>query len=121
MLGDPTRRAIVQRLAYGPATAGQLAERIIERFTAELKERFPEVRVIALPENVGFAAAINAGIRATRGRYVALLNNDTEAEPGWLGEMVWVIETDVHAASVAAKIDCTLVVTSARVPLACRT
>jgi DNA-binding transcriptional ArsR family regulator len=25
-LGDPTRRAIVQRLAHGPATAGQLAD-----------------------------------------------------------------------------------------------
>ena len=25
-LGDPTRRALIARLAYGPATAGQLAE-----------------------------------------------------------------------------------------------
>jgi DNA-binding transcriptional ArsR family regulator len=25
-LGDPTRRALISRLAYGPATAGQLAE-----------------------------------------------------------------------------------------------
>lgn len=39
------------------------------------------VRVIALPENVGFAAAMNAGIDATAGRYVLALNPDCRLEP----------------------------------------
>jgi GT2 family glycosyltransferase len=64
---------------------------------------FPEVRVIALPENVGFAPAVNRGIEASHGRYVALLNNDTEADPDWLGELVQALERNPGAASAAAK------------------
>jgi GT2 family glycosyltransferase len=39
------------------------------------------VRRIALPENVGYAAAVNTGIDATRGRYVLALNPDCRLEP----------------------------------------
>ena len=41
----------------------------------------PQVRVLALPENVGFAAAMNAGIDASTGRYVLALNPDCRLEP----------------------------------------
>src|SRR6266496_1340720 len=49
---------------------------------ALLREEFPHVRVIALPQNVGFSAGNNAGIRASRGRYILLLNPDTACHPG---------------------------------------
>lgn len=39
------------------------------------------VRVIAMPENVGYAAAMNAGIAASSGRYVLALNPDCRLEP----------------------------------------
>jgi GT2 family glycosyltransferase len=39
------------------------------------------VRLLALPENVGYAAAMNAGIAATAGRYVLALNPDCRLEP----------------------------------------
>lgn len=42
------------------------------------------VRVVALPTNQGFVGAVNAGIAACRGRFVALLNNDTQITSGWL-------------------------------------
>jgi GT2 family glycosyltransferase len=67
------------------------------------RECYPEVRIVALGENHGFAAAVNRGIEAARGRYVALLNNDTEADPEWLGELVRVLEADRGAASAASK------------------
>ena len=41
-------------------------------------------RLIRNAENRGFCAANNQGIQAARGAFVALLNNDAEAEPGWL-------------------------------------
>jgi len=40
-----------------------------------------DVRVLALPENVGFAAAMNTGIDASTGRYVLALNPDCRLEP----------------------------------------
>lgn len=42
-----------------------------------VRERFPSVKLIELPVNVGFAAGCNAGIRRARGRHVLLLNSDT--------------------------------------------
>jgi GT2 family glycosyltransferase len=65
---------------------------------------YPEVRIVSLPENLGFAAGVNRGITAARGRYVALLNNDTEVDPDWLGELVRVLEENPTAASAASKI-----------------
>jgi hypothetical protein len=49
-----------------------------------VRERFPWVRLVALPENRGFAGGNNAGVQQARGRYVALLNNDAIPEPDWL-------------------------------------
>jgi GT2 family glycosyltransferase len=43
-------------------------------------ERFPEARVIALGENLGFAGAVNAGVGESSGEWVLLLNNDTTIE-----------------------------------------
>jgi GT2 family glycosyltransferase len=51
---------------------------------ALLRDRYPSVHVLALNRNGGFAQAANAGIAASIGDIVVLLNNDTEAEPGWL-------------------------------------
>ena len=46
--------------------------------------QFPNVRVVRLSENRGFAGGNNAGAREARGEYVAFLNNDTVADSGWL-------------------------------------
>ena len=43
---------------------------------------FPHVRVIALPDNKGFTAGNNVGIRAAGGEYIFLLNPDSGAKPG---------------------------------------
>ncbi len=65
---------------------------------------YPEVRLLALPENRGFAGAVNAGILAARGEIVALLNNDTEADPHWLSELERALATHPDAGSAASKI-----------------
>jgi GT2 family glycosyltransferase len=53
----------------------------------DLAEREFGARVIRNPENRGFCAANNQGIAAAHGEFVALLNNDAEAEPGWLAAL----------------------------------
>lgn len=45
-----------------------------------LKEKFPQVQLIANKENVGFARANNQAIRMSQGEYVLLLNPDTLVE-----------------------------------------
>jgi GT2 family glycosyltransferase len=53
-----------------------------------LATRFPQVQRIANQENVGFAAANNQGLTASRGRYRLLLNPDTEVLDQALSRMV---------------------------------
>ena len=53
--------------------------------TAEwLAREHPQVRVVRLERNGGFCAAANLGIAAARGRFIQLLNNDTEVTAGWI-------------------------------------
>jgi len=49
-----------------------------------LRERFPQVSLLALNENLGFGGGSNAGVRAARNDIVALLNSDMRVEPGFL-------------------------------------
>jgi GT2 family glycosyltransferase len=44
---------------------------------------FPGVRTLRLPRRRGFCVAANAGLRATRGAVVELLNDDTVVTAGW--------------------------------------
>ena len=54
----------------------------------ELIERdYAWVRLLKLPENLGFATACNRGIQASKGNYISLLNNDIEVEPDWIEKL----------------------------------
>ncbi len=66
-------------------------------------EQYPEVRWIGLPTNRGFTGACNAGLMAARGVYVALLNNDTEVDAGWIAEVVAAFERHPAAGAIASK------------------
>ncbi|KAA3658853.1 MAG: glycosyltransferase family 2 protein [Chloroflexi bacterium] len=53
-----------------------------------LARNWPDIIVLPLEKNLGFAAANNIGIRATDSPLVALLNNDTLVDEGWLEALV---------------------------------
>jgi len=65
---------------------------------------FPEARLIRNASNRGFCAANNQGIAAARGGFIALLNNDAEAEPGWAAALVHACESSPGIGMVASKI-----------------
>jgi GT2 family glycosyltransferase len=67
---------------------------------AMLREKFPAVKRILNPENVGFARAVNQGIRCSQAEYVLLLNTDAFVHPQAVATLVRVMEEnpDVGAA-----------------------
>ncbi|WP_187829995.1 glycosyltransferase family 2 protein [Siccirubricoccus phaeus] len=71
---------------------------------ALLARDYPEVRVVALPRNLGFAGGVNAGIAAARGAWVALLNNDTEAAPDWLAAAMAELDRRPEVSFAASKL-----------------
>jgi len=72
-----------------------------------LRHDFPEVEVIALPKNIGFAGGVNVGIRRALKReddFVALMNNDAIADSRWLEELTREITADQHVGIATSKI-----------------
>jgi GT2 family glycosyltransferase len=53
-----------------------------------LKEKFSRVKLLENKQNLGFSAACNQGIKQSRGRYILLLNPDTEFASGGVTEMI---------------------------------
>jgi hypothetical protein len=49
---------------------------------------YPEVRLVELPQNLGFGAASNRGAAISAGRYILFLNNDTIVHKGALEDLV---------------------------------
>src|SRR5215207_4393447 len=66
--------------------------------SAAITSAFDAVRLIQLPENRGFSAGNNVGIRATSGELVLLLNNDTVVPAGALDRLVARLDADSSAA-----------------------
>lgn len=70
----------------------------------KLRRHFPEVRLISLPTNSGFARAANLGIRASRSPFLAFLNNDVEISPSWLERMLEGVSSDPGLGAGAGKL-----------------
>lgn len=71
---------------------------------AYVRERFPEVRVIALDANYGFAGGNNRAAAQTAAEWVGFLNNDMHVEPTWLREMVAPLAKQPEIACLSGKI-----------------
>jgi GT2 family glycosyltransferase len=69
-----------------------------------VRERWPQVELLELPDNVGVAAALNRGVRASRTELVALLNNDVELDAGWLAPLEVALGAHPEAASASGKL-----------------
>lgn len=63
---------------------------------------FPGIRIIELPDNLGFCRAVNEGIRQSEAPYVVLLNNDTSVTPDFLEQLTAAIKRHPDAFSCAS-------------------
>jgi len=64
----------------------------------------PEIRVIENDRNLGFGKAINQGLRVTRARYLATLNDDAVAHPGWIEAAVEALDHRPEAGMCASQV-----------------
>ncbi|MGN0237188.1 MAG: glycosyltransferase family 2 protein [Lepagella sp.] len=71
---------------------------------AWLREHHPEVKVIELGENYGFAEGYNRVISQVKYRYVTLLNSDVEVTPGWWEPLLEYMESHPEVGAVQPKI-----------------
>lgn len=75
-----------------------------DRTVEAVRGRFPQVRLIVNEENRGFTAGSNQGIRACSGRYVALLNNDTELRENAFLKLVRYLDAHAEAGAAAPRL-----------------
>lgn len=57
-------------------------------------ENFPTVKLIKSPENKGYSAGNNLGVKHAKGEYIVILNPDTIVEDCWLKELIKPLEND---------------------------
>ena len=69
-----------------------------------LAEKYPQVRLIQNPGNLGLGKASNQGIEATQGRYILLLNNDTLVNAPALDGLVELLEAHPEAGAAGGKL-----------------
>jgi len=69
-----------------------------------VREEFPDVSIIRNEKNLGFATANNQGIRASKGRYVLLLNTDTLVQPNAIDTMIEFLDENPETGVVGAKL-----------------
>jgi GT2 family glycosyltransferase len=95
--------------ATQPATLAQLEVFVVDNASSDgsaemVRARFPWVRLIQSPDNLGFAPANNVAIRQSRGRYVLLLNPDTEVLQGALETLLEFMETHPEVGAAGSRL-----------------
>jgi len=68
------------------------------------RQEFPDVRIVGLDYNAGFARGNNMGIQASSGQYIALLNNDARAHPRWLEALTTTLDARPEVGFCTSKI-----------------
>jgi GT2 family glycosyltransferase len=68
-----------------------------------VRQHFPQLQLIELGENRGFATAVNVGLRASSGDWLLLLNNDATIEPGAVRALLDAVADHEDVGSVACQ------------------
>ena len=66
-----------------------------------LREQYPEARTLLLERNTGFAGGLAAALSLIQTRYFAVLNNDAQADAGWLRDCCSCLDDNPHVAAIS--------------------
>lgn len=69
-----------------------------------LQSQFPQLEILDLKENFGFARGYDEALRLIESDYYVILNSDVEVTEGWLNAPIRLMETDSSVAAVQPKI-----------------
>jgi GT2 family glycosyltransferase len=69
-----------------------------------LRDEYPEIKVLEIKVNCGYAGANNRGVKMAKGKYILLLNNDTKVTPNFLQVLVEDMENNPQLGAVQPQI-----------------
>jgi len=101
--------AAVASIRAAAADPGQFQTIVVDNGSADdsvvvLRRELPDADVVALPENAGFARAVNTGLARVRGRYAFILNADIEFRNDATALLVAALAADGKAALACPKL-----------------
>jgi GT2 family glycosyltransferase len=71
---------------------------------AFLQSNYPQVKVVQLSENFGYAGGYNEALKWVQADYYILLNNDVEVSPNWIEPVISWMESDPKIAAAQPKL-----------------
>ncbi|KOH42958.1 glycosyltransferase family 2 protein [Sunxiuqinia dokdonensis] len=69
-----------------------------------LRENFPQVKILQLDQNYGFAKGYNVALQQIQAKYYILLNSDVEVTSNWIAPLIDLMERDETVAAVQPKV-----------------
>lgn len=69
-----------------------------------LQNNFPDIQIVRLPQNFGYAKGYNEGLKQVQADYYVLLNSDVEVQSGWIEPIINLMEHDRSVAVCQPKI-----------------
>jgi len=94
----------LRRQAYSPVEVIVADNGSTDGSLALLARDYPETKVVVLDENRGYAGGVNAGFRAAAGQVLVAFNNDAEADPCWIAELVAALERHPEAGMATSRV-----------------
>jgi len=95
VLSAPTHRSM-ETIVVDNASSDGTSEMV--------QKRFPWVKLIKSPENLGFSRGNNLGIRQAAGRYIALVNPDVIVLPGCLDALADFLDQNPKVGNVGPRV-----------------
>lgn len=104
--GEPLLHELLPKVvAYSPQAEVIVADNAsTDGSLALLKRDFPQVRVIELPENFGFAEGYNRALAQVEADFFVLLNSDVEVTENWLAPLLRFLADNPDVAACQPKL-----------------